>query len=177
MDGSHTWCWHVHMPHYLVTIVRVNRGPLTKRQRQRLLCISMDPPSEQPQLSERVHRQRPAPNGRAGGWQSLGLLPNNASGNVVTRSPCPRSKASQLGLCSGAQKPHPPLPPEPAHRMHMPRLTYNPHSPASSFLARQNHFPGPEVWLSNFLSSTLSLLLGWMYIQAILVSADGRTDR
>lgn len=148
--------------HYLVPVVQVTWRPLTNRQRHcwvspRTLRLSNS------QLSERAHRQRPAPNGRPGGRYSLGLLPNNASGNVATCSTCPGSKASQLRLCS---------------RVHhsfqnqlkgCTHLTSNPYNPAS---LPDSYWPGSEVWPSSFLSSILSLSLSWMYIQAILVSMD-----
>lgn len=64
----------------------------------------------------------------------------------------PRSKASQLGLCSRVQKPHSPLLPKPAPRTYN-RLPPTP-TPGLQLPYQRNHLPGSAVWPSSFLPST-----------------------
>lgn len=102
-----------------------------------------------------------------------GCCPNMASGNASTRPPYPRSKTSQLGLCSRVQKPHSPLLPKPAPRMHdmlpLPHPTIRP-------LASLPEEPPPRICsLALFLSPLHPLSSSGCKLQAswLLMATEG----
>lgn len=99
-------------------------------------------------------RARPAPRGQGGANWSC-CCPNNLSGNPSRRPPVLRSKASQLTLCPGIQKPHSPLLPKPVCRMH--NTSPLPHHQPSSSLNWETTLPRICSWPSSFLLFTHSV--------------------